>query len=95
VVINSKRSNRLNKEQKPLGSVYIPFVKCLSAKFKRTGKRYNIMTIFKTKLSLRSSLVKTRPERDRQQMTRYVYSIPRECGKLEWRNRQTSSRATP
>jgi hypothetical protein len=60
-VINSKGSSRLNKEEKPLGSVYIPYVKGFSEKFKRTGNRYNIRTIFKTKHTLRSSLMKTRP----------------------------------
>jgi hypothetical protein len=66
-VINSKGSSRLNEEQKPLGSVYMPYVKGVSEKFKRIGNRYNIRTIFKTKHTLRSSLMKTRPERDPQQ----------------------------
>jgi hypothetical protein len=50
---------RLNKEQKPLGSVYIPYVKDVSKEFKRIENRYNIRTIFKTKHTLRSSLIKT------------------------------------
>jgi hypothetical protein len=36
-VINSKGSSRLNEEQKPLGFVYIPYVKGVSEKFKRIG----------------------------------------------------------
>jgi hypothetical protein len=36
-VINSKDSSHLNKEQKPLGSVYIPNVKGVSEKFKYIG----------------------------------------------------------
>jgi hypothetical protein len=60
--------------------VYIPYVKGVSEKFKRIGNRYNIRTIFKIKHKLRSSLMKTRPERDRQQTARCVYSIPCECG---------------
>jgi hypothetical protein len=36
-VINSKRSSRLNKGQNPQGSAYIPHVKGVSEKFKRTG----------------------------------------------------------
>jgi hypothetical protein len=35
--INSKGSGRLNEEQKPLGSEYIPYVKGVSEKFKRIG----------------------------------------------------------
>jgi predicted GIY-YIG superfamily endonuclease len=74
-------SSHPNTEEKPLGSVYIPYVKGVSEKFKRTGNRYNIRTIFKTKHELRSSLMKTRPERDPQQTPRCVYSIPCECGR--------------
>jgi hypothetical protein len=53
----------------------------VSKKFKCTGNGYNIRTIFKTKHTLRSSLMKTGPERDLQQMTQCVYSIPCECGR--------------
>jgi hypothetical protein len=63
-VINAKGSSRLNEEQKPLGSVYIPYVKGVSEKFRRIGNSYNLRTIFRTKHTLRSSLMKTRPERD-------------------------------
>jgi hypothetical protein len=59
-VINSKGSSHPSTEEKPLGSVYIPYVKGVSEKFKRIGNRYNIRTIFKTKHKLRSSLMKTR-----------------------------------
>jgi hypothetical protein len=48
-VINSKHSSRLNKEQKPLGSGYIPYVKGISETFKRIGNQYNIRAIFKSK----------------------------------------------
>jgi hypothetical protein len=51
-----------SKEEKPLGSVYIPQVKCFSG-----GNRYNTGSIFTTKYALRSSLKKNRPERDLQQ----------------------------
>jgi hypothetical protein len=79
-VINSKVIGRLNKEQKPLGSVYIPYVKGVSEKFKRIGYRY-IRTIFKTNHALRSSLMKTRPERGPLQTALCIYSIPCECGR--------------
>jgi hypothetical protein len=37
--IKSKSSSRLNKEEMPLGSVYIPYVKGVSEKFKRIWNR--------------------------------------------------------
>jgi hypothetical protein len=55
LVLNSKGSNHPSKEVKSLGTAYIQY-----AKFNRTE---NIKTIFKTKHTLRSSLMKTRPER--------------------------------
>jgi hypothetical protein len=79
--INFKCSSRLNKEEKPLGPVYTPYVKGVSEKFKRLRNRYNIWTIFKTKHILRSSLIKTRPERHPQQRAQCIYSIPCECGR--------------
>jgi hypothetical protein len=80
-VINSKGSSRLNKEEKPLGYVYIPYVKGVSEKFKRIGNRYNVRTIFRTKHTLRNSLMKTRPNTDPQRTAKCVYSIPCECGR--------------
>jgi hypothetical protein len=73
-VINFKGSSRPSEEEKPLGSVYIPYVKGISEKFKCIGNRYNIRTIFKTKHILRSSLMKTMPNRDIQQMAPCVCS---------------------
>jgi hypothetical protein len=55
-------------------------VKGVSEKFKRIGYRY-IRTIFKTKHALRSSLMKTRPERSPLQTALRIYSIPCECGR--------------
>jgi hypothetical protein len=56
-------------------------VKGVSEKFKRIGNRYNIRTIFRTKRNLRSSLMKTRLERDLQQTAHCFYSIPCEGGR--------------
>jgi hypothetical protein len=80
-VINSKGNSRVNKEQNPLASVYIPYVKGVSEKFKRIGNLYNIRTIFKTKHTLSSSLMNTRKERHPLQTAQCVYSIPCECGR--------------
>jgi hypothetical protein len=59
--------------------MYISNVKGVSEKFKRIGNRYNIRTIFKTKYTLKSSLMKARLEQDPQQTAQYNYSIPCEC----------------
>jgi hypothetical protein len=80
-VINSKDSSRLNEKQKPLGSVFILYVKSVSEKFKCIGNRYIIRTIFNTKHTLMSSHMKTRPERDPLQRAQCIYSIPCECGR--------------
>jgi predicted GIY-YIG superfamily endonuclease len=80
-VVRSKGSSHQKNEEKPLGSMYIPYVKGVSEKFKRIGNQYNIRTVFKTKHTLRSSLVRTRPKRYLQQMAHCVYSIPCECGR--------------
>jgi hypothetical protein len=56
-------------------------VKGVSEKFKHVGNRYNIRTFFKTKHTLRSSLMKTRPERDLQQTAQCINNIPCECGR--------------
>jgi hypothetical protein len=52
--------------------VYILYVKGVSEKFKRVGNRYSIRTIFRTEHTLRSSLMKTKVERDPQQTAQCV-----------------------
>jgi hypothetical protein len=69
------------KEEKSMGSVYIPYAKGISEKLRCIGNRYNIRTIYKTKHTLRNSLKKTRPERDPQQTAQCICSIPLECGR--------------
>jgi hypothetical protein len=73
--------SRRNRVGKPLGSVHIPHVESVSGKSKRVGNRFNIRTIFGTKHALRSSLMKTRPERNQQQTPQWVISVPCECGR--------------
>jgi hypothetical protein len=48
-VINPRGSRRPSKEDRPLGSVHMPYAKGVSEKFKRTGNRYNNLVIFRTK----------------------------------------------
>jgi hypothetical protein len=73
-------SSLLSKEVKALVSVYIPYVMSISDNFKCIGNLYNIRTIFRTKHTPRSSLMRTRPERN-QHMAQRVYGIPYECGR--------------
>jgi hypothetical protein len=81
LVVRSKGSSHQKKEEKPLGSVSIPYVKGVSENFKCIGNQYNIRTVFITKHTLCSSLVRTRPKRDPQQTAHCVCSIPCECGR--------------
>jgi hypothetical protein len=80
-VIRSKDRRHQKEEDKPLGMIYIPYVKGISEKLRRIGKQYNIMTVFRIKHTLRSLLVKTRPKIDPQKIANCVYSIPCECGR--------------
>jgi hypothetical protein len=63
------------------GDVTIPHVKGTSEKFRRIRNRLNLRTIFKTKHTLRGTLMKTGPVRDVQQTKQCVYSIPCDCGR--------------
>jgi hypothetical protein len=65
-VINSKDTGCPKKEEDPLFSVYIPYVKGISENFKRISNLYNIRIIFRTKHTLGNSLMKTKPKRDMQ-----------------------------
>jgi hypothetical protein len=59
------------------GTIIIPYVKRTSEKFRLTGKRFNVRTIFKTKHTLRGAVTKTGPVRDAQQPKQCVYNILR------------------
>jgi hypothetical protein len=48
-------------------TAFIQYVKGISEKFRSTGNRLNLRKIFKTKHTLRETLVKTGPVRDAQQ----------------------------
>jgi hypothetical protein len=81
VINNTGGNNQLRNEVKPIGSVVIPYVKGISDKFKWIGNRYNIRTIFKTKHTLRNTLMRTRPMSDPQLTAHCIYNIPCECGR--------------
>jgi hypothetical protein len=73
--------NRPPSDRTYHGTVVIPYVKGIAEKFRRIGNRFQIRTIFKTKHTLRSTLMKTGPIRNAQQTKKCVYSIPCECGR--------------
>jgi hypothetical protein len=51
-VIISKDRRHQKGEDKPLGTIYIPYVKGISEKLRRIGKQYNIRTVFRIKHTL-------------------------------------------
>jgi hypothetical protein len=61
--------------------VVIPHVKGISDKFKWIGNCYNIRTIFKTKHTLRNTLMRTRPMSDLQLTAHSIYNISCKCGR--------------
>jgi hypothetical protein len=81
IINNTRGNNQLRNEVKPTGSVVIPSMKGISDKFKRIGNRYNIRTIFKTKHTLKNTLMRTRPMSDPQLTAHCIYNIPCKCGR--------------
>jgi hypothetical protein len=74
------RCNRPSSDTIYQDTVIIPYVKGVSEKFRRTGNHFYVRIIFKTKHTLRGTLMKTGPVRDAQQTKQCVYSIPCDCG---------------
>jgi hypothetical protein len=56
-------------------------VKGISDKFKLIGNRYNIRTVFRTKYTLRNTLMRTTPMSNTQLTAQCIYKIPCECGR--------------
>jgi hypothetical protein len=73
--------NRPTSDTVYKGTVVIPYVKGISEKFGRIGKRFSLRTNFKIKNTLRGTLMKTGPVRDARQTKQCVYSIPCDCGR--------------
>jgi hypothetical protein len=68
--------NRPTSDTVYQGTVAIMYVKGISEKFRRIGNRFSLRTIFKTKHTLRGTLMKTGPGRDAQLTKQCVYNIP-------------------
>jgi hypothetical protein len=81
LVTDSKGNSLPNKENKPLFSAYIPYVKDISEKLKHIRNHYDIRTIFKTKHILRNSHMRARFKINLQLTTHYMYIIPHVCGR--------------
>jgi hypothetical protein len=68
-------------------TLVIAYVKGTPERFRRIGNRFNLRTIFKTKHTLRETLMKTGPVRDAQQTKQCVCvcvclcNIPYGCGR--------------
>jgi hypothetical protein len=76
-----RRSNRPSSDTVYQSMVIIPYVRGISGKIRRIGNRFSVRTLFKTKRTLRGTLMKTGPVRDAQQKKQCVYSILCECGR--------------
>jgi hypothetical protein len=87
-IMEPGRCNRPSSDTIYHGTVIIPYVRGISEKFRRIGNRFNVRTIFKTKHTLRGTLMKTGPVRDAQQTKQCVYSIP--CDSGRWYIGETS-----
>jgi hypothetical protein len=61
--------------------ISIPYIRGISEKFKRTGERFNLKTLFKTKYTLGNFLRKTKPNNDTLDKAQCTYRIPCECGR--------------
>jgi hypothetical protein len=59
----------------------ILYVKGVSEKFRHIGNRYDIKTVFKTRNTLRNSLMRTRPISSPQKTVDCICSIACECGR--------------
>jgi hypothetical protein len=62
--------------------MFLERVKGISEKFRCIGNYFNVRTIFKTKHTLRGTLIKIGPVRDAQQMKQCVYNIHMTVGDI-------------
>jgi hypothetical protein len=92
-VIKPLARNHPSSDTAYQGTAVIPYVKGTSEKFRRIRNRFHLRIIFKTKHTLRVTLLKTGPVRDAQQMKQRVYSIPRDCGRYYIRERNRTLQA--
>jgi hypothetical protein len=75
-ILKPLRSSNHPSETAYQGTVIIPHFKGISEKFKRIGNRFKVKAIFKTKQTLRVTLLETGPITEAKQMKQCVYNIP-------------------
>jgi hypothetical protein len=75
-VMKSRKNNNPSTDKVAHRTVVIPHVRGISEKFLRIGNRYIIRTIFKTKHTLRGTLMTTRPDRGLQQKSNVSTIFP-------------------
>jgi hypothetical protein len=75
-IIKPSRSNHSFSDTIYQDTVLILYYKSISEKFRRIGNRFNVRTIFKSKHTLRGTLMKTGAVRDAQQTQQCVCNIP-------------------
>jgi hypothetical protein len=80
-VIKPSRSSRHSSDTIYQGTLIITYIKGISEKLRRNGNRFNLRTIFKTKHTLRVTLMKPGQVGDAQQTKQRVCSIPCDYGR--------------
>jgi hypothetical protein len=80
-VMKPSRSNCPSSDTIDQGTVTIPYVMGIFKKFRHTGNRFNVRTIFKNKHTIHGTMMKNGPVRDAQEMKQCVYNIPCDCSR--------------
>jgi len=81
IVINKKPRHRTKakNDNQSVRMISIPYIRDTSEKFKRTGERFNIKTVFKSKYTLGNFFRKMKPNNDTLGRSQCIYRIPCKC----------------
>lgn len=74
------RESRVEQE-KPIGTVVIPYIRGTSEKISKINSKFNVRTTFLSNNTLRSQLTKLKPKNKIQESKNVVYKIDCECDK--------------
>jgi hypothetical protein len=78
---NLKREKKKEEKEKPVTTVVIPYVQGLSEKIQRLGREVNVRVVCSSRDTLKSTLVRTKPDVKKSMNKNVVYSIPCMCEK--------------